>query len=181
MFFQIPLIPEMIPLIILPSIVIGIVAEWFSILELQWRGYEKQQLRNQHQESRGTSYDPSYEDTFEYRTQNQGYQDQYSYQYQSQNQQQQQQQQHQHQQSQQSQRESEYQYHQQQQQRQQHQYQDQQQQQKKPKVDFYERLGISKQATAREIKQAYLKKVMQYHPDRNPGNAEVLYSYYHHQ
>ena len=41
------------------------------------------------------------------------------------------------------------------------------------KRDYYEVLGIDKNASADEIKKAYRKKAKQYHPDLNPGDKEA--------
>ncbi|MBS4025826.1 MAG: DnaJ domain-containing protein, partial [Clostridia bacterium] len=41
------------------------------------------------------------------------------------------------------------------------------------KMDLYQVLGVSRQATGKEIKKAYRKLATKYHPDKNQGNTEA--------
>ena len=41
------------------------------------------------------------------------------------------------------------------------------------KADYYESLGVEREANADDLKKAYRTAAMKYHPDRNPGDADA--------
>jgi molecular chaperone DnaJ len=45
------------------------------------------------------------------------------------------------------------------------------------KRDFYDTLGVAKSADAEELKRAYRKLAMQWHPDRNPGDKSAEHKF----
>jgi molecular chaperone DnaJ len=44
-------------------------------------------------------------------------------------------------------------------------------------LDFYEILGVSRTSTEQEIKNAYRKLALRFHPDRNPGDEKGILNF----